>query len=250
MMKPRSTNSFLLIGIAILCLTLLSARGVEAHGWKKRAGCSSVASCGGRSRCDPFFPRRYDYHRRHVARQDAMDIVSDMLSKTLNKINGIGNSLLLQQQGRRASLDLPYSVEDYGDAGMELSMEVPGMKQSDILVELEQESKILVISGRRSKRERGFASQSEFSHSLKLDDDIDVDAIEVMLQSEVLTIALPRKQKKAAERKNIPITLVDDKDETDEDEEKADEEEQDLETRKQSWKDDFVIFEDDQDVWD
>ena len=235
----------------------------------------SSSSCGNRRRYEPSFRRTFDYHRRQLAKQDAMDTVLATIANKFDKwSHQVNRNALVRQQGRRnlfddeASWNRPYSVEDFGEAGMELSLKVPGVEKDDISVELEKETNLLVISGRRSLQEEGFLSQSEFSHSFRLDDDIDVDGIESMLESGILTISLPRKQKETVKetRKKIPITFAEDtgKDAATEDR-KADDQAEKNEAKEsheakqapkrenkrtdERWDDDFVIFEDDPDEW-
>lgn len=278
----------ILLKISIFTATLLlAAQSVEGHGWRKNAGCSGP-SCGHR-RCEPTFRRHFDYHRRQLARQDAMDSVLDKIINKFDKLNyHVNRNALVRQQGRRnsfddASLDMPFSMEDYGEVGLELSLEVPGVKKGDIAVEFERASNRLVIFGRRYRREQGFVSQSAFSRPFQLDDDIDVNGIEVMLESGILTITLPRREKIGKEaRKNIPISFVDDNDEEsgpkdntvtsdmsrkdhEEDDKgkefelkEADEASEasvkkqkrgDITKNKERWDDDFIVFEDDPNEW-
>ena len=242
-----------------------------------------MSSCGGRRQYEPSFRRTFDYHRRQLAKQDAMDAVLAAVAKKFDKMNAhINRNALVRQQGRRnlfdESLDRPYSIEDFGEAGIELSLKVPGVEKGDLSVELDKKTNHLVISGRRSHKEEGFVSQSQFSHSIQLDNDIEVDEIESMFESGVLTIALPRKQKTVQEtRRKIPISFADESGEktndehadTERDDSTADQERSDYvkddESRNddaseevpkrqnkrtdERWDDDFIIFEDDPDEW-
>jgi HSP20 family molecular chaperone IbpA len=265
---------------------LLFAQGVHGHGWSKNSGCSPVSSCG-RRRHEPTFGRHFDYHRRHLAKQDAMDVILAKIANKFDTLNDhVNRNTLIRQQGRRDSFreepwDLPYSVEDYGEVGMKLSVKVPGVRKEDISVEFEEKTNRLVVSGRRFRREKGFVSQSEFSQSFGLDDDIDVDGIEVMLQSGILIVSLPRKRSMVTEKRiKIPITFIDGTDESNNaiqqsETSKVDQvpDKQEIKTKskedrieasdvsekevehddptplKERWDDDFLIFEDDPDDW-
>jgi HSP20 family molecular chaperone IbpA len=91
-----------------------------------------------------------------------------------------------------------YFIEDYGRNGLELTVEVPGMKARDIDVEIVQKDGVNTIAVNGSpgiRRRRGSAARSTFSKSFVIDDDddIDVDGITARVSSGNLVISLPRK---------------------------------------------------------
>lgn len=100
--------------------------------------------------------------------------------------------------------DSPYFIEDFGDAGFEISMEVRGVEVNDISVDIDDYT--LVISGyRRHSGERGFVVNSRFSQSFRLEDDIDVDGIVATLASGILTVAVPRAIGLSDEKHLMPV---------------------------------------------
>jgi len=162
------------------------------------------------------FPRRYDYHRRYnPTRQffewDAADVVAEMFSVPVydgtygNNVNSFFRRQTKRLTRTSISNQPKYTVEDFGTAGVELSMELPGVEVPDLAVEI-QEDNILSIYGRRFVRHKGKLIGSEFSRTFQLDDDIDVDGIEASLSSGILRVAAPRKQLARTKRRiSIPI---------------------------------------------
>ena len=177
--------------------------------------------------CSSTFPqqqqqrrrRRYDYHHRTCSRSSsnhhrqlvkqhrgrsrggvtAMDLVVDMLTTPFyyNTLHRNINSLLRQQQQQQQPPR--YSIEDYGDSGVEIIMELPttNIQPNDVTVDIDEEQNILTIRGRcqlvekdTSKEEdKGRRSiivqQSEFTRSFRLDDDdIDIPQINVSLSTD------------------------------------------------------------------
>jgi HSP20 family molecular chaperone IbpA len=209
-------------------MTLILMGAVRAHRWGDRYVCSSPSlySCdvGTRRLCGHSFskfPRRYKYHRYNgpyhgscIGRQriTAMDLVSRIFSTPY--YSEVGNSVnsLFRHHNKRVdmgtSMDFPYSVEDYGDAGIELFMELPGIDANDVLVELQND--VVVISvHRRFRRRSSFASQADFSQSFQLAKDMDVDGIQVSLVSGVLIVSVPRKSRLHQHHRKIPIHVFD-----------------------------------------
>ncbi len=261
------TSSNKVVMWALVIVTLFSFGSVEARKWGGH-GCSSTS----RRKC-LYHPRRHHlgspYSRHcnyHRSNRDAIDLVSKIFSLPFDSSYfGNFNSLLRRQLSKEfaatstASWDPPYWMEDFGDAGVELSLEVPGVSSEDIIVEV-QKGNVLLISGRRLSRQRGsILSQMEFSQTFQLEDDIDVDRIEVMLSSGILTVIAPRNQKRATQNVRIPVKVTshnenrdsdswqnydDDKESTDDTKQESGDE---LKSSENHSEDDFVVLDDEDD---
>jgi HSP20 family protein len=92
-----------------------------------------------------------------------------------------------------------------------LQVEMPGIKASDVNVELEDNGRVLHISGSR-KREtedehgnRSFSS-SRFDRRISIGDNVDAEKMTGNLQDGILSIEAPKKEKKEKSVFKIPIT--------------------------------------------
>merc|ERR1711976_778241 len=65
-----------------------------------------------------------------------------------------------------------------------LSVELPGVKASDVNVSLEQDGRVLRISGMRKVEANGMAYESKFSKDFVLNKDVHVEGIEAKLSRE------------------------------------------------------------------
>lgn len=97
------------------------------------------------------------------------------------------------------------------DKNYHISLEVPGMTEKDISLELSQN--ILIIRGEKKEesenKDKHFyrveRSYGSFQRLLNLPEDCDQTAISANIKNGVLDIQLPRKLLPASERKQIPI---------------------------------------------
>ena len=230
--KKKVTNARLLAnGVAFLALAASIPELEAAH---HRYG---YGSCG-RSYYDQWYPRWYDYHRgsnycgtrscrprRHrYGYNGAIDIFGDLVHASMNSLTR------QQQQQRRNVVDVDvdvaaerqqprYSIEDYGRNGLELTVEVPGLKAREIDLEIIQNNdgvNTIAVSGSGSgsgvrRRRRSSVVSPRFSQSFVINDDtIDVDGITAsVVSSGVLTIYLPRKMRQGRKRRVIPSIFKD-----------------------------------------
>ncbi len=90
-----------------------------------------------------------------------------------------------------------------------LTAEVPGMKEGDINVEIEDGT--LTLTGRQEEKQeteeknyrmREFQSRS-FARSFRLGDGIDADRVSARIRNGMLTVALPRKEE--AKPKSVKV---------------------------------------------
>ncbi len=92
-----------------------------------------------------------------------------------------------------------------------LTAEVPGMKEGDINVEIEDGT--LTLTGRQEEKKeteektyriREFRSQS-FERSFRLGDGIDTDQVSARIRNGILTVALPKKEE--AKPKSVKVKI-------------------------------------------
>ena len=140
-----------------------------------------------------------------------------------------GNEALRQQQewlGRAFGVDLNggsafsssstprYQVNDT-DESFQVSLDVPGVKQSDIDISLE--NNILTIAGERNVGIGDVTRKTTFSKSFTLDDStVDSDGITAKLTNGVLLVTAP-KHVVVANVKKIAVMQVEEDDDTDAD---------------------------------
>lgn len=156
------------------------------------------------------YPRWYDSHwgscggyrscgsrRRYYG--NPIGILGDIIYAGMNSLD--------RQQHRNVAVDdhqeARYSIEDYGRKGLELTVEIPDLTAREIDLEIIRENGVntLAIRSKPGFRRRGYGNIPKFSQSFVINDStIDVDGVAARVRSEILTISLPRKKKKA-----IPI---------------------------------------------
>lgn len=89
----------------------------------------------------------------------------------------------------------------------EIAIDVPGVKPEDINVSLENDGKILTLSGTRETRKEGYQYSNRFSQSFSLDRTVDAEKLTANLSNGVLVISAPKDPKRLEELiKKIPIT--------------------------------------------
>lgn len=86
-----------------------------------------------------------------------------------------------------------------------LSVELPGVKASDVNVSLEQDGRVLRISGMRQEKNGDMAYESKFSKDFVLNKDVHVEGIEAKLSEGVMTVVAPKEPK--IEPKSIAIPV-------------------------------------------
>lgn len=167
--------------------------------------------------CNPYshqiYPRRYDYHRTnchrpHHRRNVAMGIIDDLIYANMNS--------LARQQKRSVGVQerqlSRYKLEDFGNNGLEIKMEVPGLDARDINLEVFQKdgSNIIRVQGKTTTTHKhGVVATSRFSQALEINDkSINLEEVHATVSSGVLRIALPRKNRDGRKRR-IPIVTTD-----------------------------------------
>lgn len=126
----------------------------------------------------------------------------DFWSQMMTPMRNLGHKV--------ADLFAPSSEATGSDDAYEISVELPGVKDSDIGIEVDNHR--ITVSGRKeaSREETGksyyFSERvyGAFSRSFRVPEDADVDRIEATHEDGVLTITVPRRPK-AAPRRTIAV---------------------------------------------
>jgi HSP20 family molecular chaperone IbpA len=93
---------------------------------------------------------------------------------------------------------------------VKISLDVPGVKAEDISVSLEEDGKVLSVTGRREKLGESGSYTSKFSQSFVLDATVDIDKFSANLKNGVLVVTAPKDLKRI--EKNIRKIAVTDAD--------------------------------------
>lgn len=86
-----------------------------------------------------------------------------------------------------------------------LSVELPGVKASDVNVSLEQDGRVLRIHGMRQEKNGDMAYESKFSKDFVLNKDVHVEGIEAKLSEGVMTVVAPKEPKLEPKSISIPV---------------------------------------------
>jgi HSP20 family molecular chaperone IbpA len=221
-------------------LTFSSKGTVRAHRWgDNKIRCSERSfsnSCDFGTRChrefsSSTFPRRYQYHRENGPYHGSYNRGRQRCTSAMNRVSkifptscysdfgGNTNSFLRQHRNRVNTMnnimELPFSFENYGDTGIELSMELPGVDAKDVSLELHGDTVVISVC-RRLHQSSSIASEAEFSQSFQLGKDVDLDGIHAILSSGILIISAPRKPPvRNHHHQTIPIQTFDQNEEQD-----------------------------------
>lgn len=91
------------------------------------------------------------------------------------------------------------------DKEMKVVLDVPGIKASDITVTLEDNDKVLKISGTRETKGDGYNFSASFTEKFYVTSKIDLNKLSAQLQDGVLTISAPKVER---EIRKIPIVTT------------------------------------------
>jgi HSP20 family protein len=99
-----------------------------------------------------------------------------------------------------------YEITDTNDK-FQVAVDVPGFTSKDIHVNIDNDNRMLSISGSREKTGDDYSFSSKFSQSFSMNPEIDVDHFSANLKDGVLVIEAPKDLKKIEESvRRIPIT--------------------------------------------
>jgi HSP20 family molecular chaperone IbpA len=136
------------------------------------------------------------HHRRHPShfyrhKNPLAELVNDLWSVPFTP-----GSLMRQQSSIFGESKTPsppfFEVSKDDDGTVELVIEVPGLSERDLTVEVEN-GNVLRVKGVRTQRKNGYLSQTEFDESIHLEDTVDVEKLKAHLSAGILTITVPRK---------------------------------------------------------
>nr|WP_320009401.1 Hsp20/alpha crystallin family protein [uncultured Desulfobulbus sp.] len=120
----------------------------------------------------------------------------------LNPWGGIGADTLLKPKVDLSAADTQY----------QLSVEIPGVNEKDITIDIRQNTMTIRGEKRQTKEEkeknyyRIERSYGAFQRILSLPEDVDQDTIEATFKNGVLTVTMPRKAIAEGEAKQVAIT--------------------------------------------
>merc|ERR1711862_970380 len=119
------------------------------------------------------------------------------------------DAIVDQQQQQHAGHHHPTHrhelVDD--DEKFELTVDVPGVKEENIDIKLEDG--MLTVQGKRTASSESSQFTSKFSKTFSLDKTVDVEKMSAALQNGVLTVSAPKDLKKLEENiRQIPITTA------------------------------------------
>jgi len=107
----------------------------------------------------------------------------------------------------------PFFTESYpqyevsqDDEKFEVAIDVPGVKAEDVNVSLENDGKVLAISGQRTDKGENYVGSTSFSQRFSLDRSIDAEKFSASLKNGVLVVTAPRDLKRIeASTRKIPV---------------------------------------------
>ena len=110
----------------------------------------------------------------------------------------------------RAAIRRPYRYRiEEDDAKFTLTIDLPGVKASDMKLSLEQDGRVLRISGMRTTQTGEMSYESKFDKKFVVDKSVDVEQITASLAEGVMTIEAPKKPKEEPKSVEIPIQVAD-----------------------------------------
>lgn len=99
-----------------------------------------------------------------------------------------------------------YEIMSNDDHEFKVAIDVPGMDADDILVTLENDNKVLKVSGSRESKGDGYSFSSKFSQSFNIDPNVNIDKFSAQMDKGVLIIAAPKDLKRLENStRKIPI---------------------------------------------
>lgn len=150
----------------------------------------------------PFKPFARQPQTRPQARVSLFDdLFETFMNDDFFKAPSSSSDLIL-----RPNLDIAESDKEYA-----VSIEIPGVEEKDI--KLEVEDRTLTVSGEKNRESDEFGknwhrverSYGSFQRVLSLPDDVNENKINALFKNGVLTVSLPRSQDSKNKKKTINI---------------------------------------------
>lgn len=159
---------------------------------------------------------------RYVRRVGVMDDIFDSMIADID--NTFYNPLLSLQQnvmrrnrpstfflkrGTHNALDSVQITHD--DKQHKLMMDVQGASANDIVLHLEEDERMLRISGETKREDGGISVHSRFDRSFKLDHDVDMSMISAQINDGVLEVVAPKYELEGVKSNVRRIDIVENK---------------------------------------
>jgi len=87
-----------------------------------------------------------------------------------------------------------------------ISVDVPGVQAKDMNIDLENDGKVVHISGGRKVVKKGVTTETKFSKRFTVGDNVNIDQMSADLSNGVLTITAPIKEEVKPKPRRIAIT--------------------------------------------
>jgi len=102
-----------------------------------------------------------------------------------------------------------YQILD-NDEEVKISLDLPGVKAEDINVSIEDDGKVLSISGQREKESTSGSYTTKFSQEFFLDPSVDIDKFTADLKNGVLIVSAPKDLQRIEKNiRKIPVMDID-----------------------------------------
>ena len=98
-----------------------------------------------------------------------------------------------------------YEINESDDK-YQIAMDVPGVKASDISAQLEQNGRVLHVSGGRKITKDGTVTETKFEKRFTIGSNVDTAKLTANLSDGVLTVTAPKLKKQEPELMKIEIT--------------------------------------------
>lgn len=98
-----------------------------------------------------------------------------------------------------------YEINE-SDGKYQIAVDVPGVKASDMTVKLEEDGKVLHISGGRKVEKDGMITETKFEKRFTIGDNVDKEKLTANLADGVLTLTAPKIEVQKPEPMTIAIT--------------------------------------------
>lgn len=156
---------------------------------------------GGQRLLSSWEPTHRGYH---LTRPSIFDHMSELFTFP-SQLNSLLESQQRQLTNLYSSPSPRYHISE-NENSVDITMDLPGVRVSDVSLTLEDEGHSLKISGSRKYQVRGETVKSEFQQIFRIDPlDVDVQSIEAKLQDGVLHVSANRFQKRD---RNIAIEVT------------------------------------------
>lgn len=92
------------------------------------------------------------------------------------------------------------------DGNYHISVDVPGVKASDMKVEIENDSKVLHIYGGRKVTKNGTTTETRFDKRFTIGDNVDVEKLTANLENGVLMLTAPKLEEERPKTRTIEVS--------------------------------------------